>query len=108
MSRPPSIRHVQGTDCFFLGAFPTPIIVRRCLDIGVAEQFLHGDEIDVVIQHVACDSAMNDVNKDGHSRSPLGRSARRLPTRESVSSYPAGRVKAKPLRGAAQPVTRCV
>ncbi len=72
MSRPPSIRHVQGTDCFFLGAFPTPIIVRRCLDIGVAEQFLHGDEIDVVIQHVACDSAMNDVNKDGHESLAAG------------------------------------
>ncbi len=57
---------------FFLGAFPTPIIARRCLDIGVAKQFLHGDEIDVVIQHVACDSAMNDVNKDGHESLAAG------------------------------------
>ncbi len=39
-------------------------------------------------------------------RSPLGRSARRLPTQEERAFVSHRCVKAEPLRGAAQPVTR--
>jgi hypothetical protein len=66
---------------FLLRPLATVIITSYRLDTGVVAQRLHVDEI-------ARANAIYAIRKDEQRRSPLGRSASSLPTRESMCSYP--------------------
>jgi hypothetical protein len=39
---------MQRAHGLLLGALATPVILRRRLDAGMAEQLLYGDEIDII------------------------------------------------------------
>jgi hypothetical protein len=62
----------------------------------MAEQLLYGDEIDIIIKHVADDGAMHGIRKDGHDRARLGRSARGCRRRKSVHADPAAASRLHP------------
>ncbi len=53
---PPPIGHRQRPHRFLLCAFTASIILRRRLHIRVPKEFLHRDQINVVIQQVAHNS----------------------------------------------------
>ena len=79
-----------------LGPLATAIMLRRGVHGGIAEQRVHRDEIDVVIKQLAGDGAMNGMSKDGHDRSPLGRSASRMLRPKSVHASPAAASRPRP------------